>query len=48
MLTSPVAWMNRISRRVMLLVVIAVCLHLMPFAGTTAVISPEKDLGAFS
>ena len=48
MLTSRVAWMNRISRKVVLLLVMALCLHLMLFAGTTAAISPETDLGALS
>lgn len=39
MLTSRVAWMNRISRKVVLLFVMAL-LHRMPFAGTASAISP--------
>lgn len=51
MLTSTVARMHRISRKVVLLLVIAVCLHFMPFAGTASAISPGTEavqgLGSF-
>lgn len=43
--------MNRVSRKVVLLLVIPVCLHLMPFAGTASAISPGTEevqgLGSF-